>query len=104
RAAALARRPRREHTGETLEVAVFRLGRERYAIELENLFQIFALRDLAMLPGARAPLLGLTPWRGTLLRVLDLAAALGRTQTGIADRGRVLAIGSGERAEFGLLI
>ncbi len=104
RAAVLARRPRRTDTAETVDMAVFRLARERYAIELTYLLQIFPLRDLATLPGARAPLVGLTPWRGALLRVIDLAAALGRPQVGIADRGRVLAVGEGERAGFGILI
>lgn len=104
RAAVLARRVRRERPVESIEVAVFRLGRERYAIELGCLLQIFPLRDLALLPGARPPVIGLTPWRGGLLRVLDLGAALGRAQSGIADRGRVLAFASGERPAFGVLI
>ncbi len=104
RAALLARRQRRERPVASIEVAVFRLGREHYAIELGCLLQIFPLRDLALLPGARPPVIGLTPWRGGLLRVLDLGAALGRAQSGIADRGRVLALASGERAAFGLLI
>lgn len=104
RAAALARHERYERPTDVIDVAVFRLGRERYAIELAYLLQIFPLRDLALLPGARAPVLGLTPWRGSLLRVLDLGAALGRAQSGIADRGRVLVIGGEDRAEFGVLI
>src|SRR5690606_18037691 len=64
RAAQLARRQQQEDPGETIEVAVFRFGRERYAIELACLLQIFALRDLALLPGARPPVIGLAPWRG----------------------------------------
>ncbi|MGH7445608.1 MAG: chemotaxis protein CheW [Longimicrobiales bacterium] len=104
RAAALARRPQRQVQTETAEVAVFRLGRERYAIDLRCLLQIFPLRDLALLPGARPPLVGLTPWRGVLLRMLDLGSALGRPHTGIADRGRVLVLGREGRADFGILI
>lgn len=104
RAAHLARRQQQEDPGETIEVAVFRFGRERYAIELACLLQIFALRDLALLPGARPPVIGLAPWRGDLLRVLDLGSALGRPHEGIADRKRVLALASGEQAAFGILI
>lgn len=104
RAAALARRPERAVRTDTMEVVVFRLARERYAIDLRCLMQIFPLRDLALLPGARPPLVGLTPWRGVLLRMIDLGTALGRSHTGIADRGRVLVIGHEDRADFGILI
>lgn len=104
RAAQLARRSEQTEVTETVEVAVFRYGRERYAIELGCLLQIFALRDLALLPGARPPVIGLTPWRGGLLRLLDLGAALGRPHEGIADRKRVLALASGSQAAFGILI
>lgn len=104
RAMALARRKRRTDREERNEAAVFRLARERYAIDLRCLLQIFPLRELALLPGARPPLVGLTPWRGELLRVLDLGAALGRPVSGIADRSRVLVLGSEERAEFGFQI
>lgn len=104
RAAALARRAERAVRTDTMEVVVFRLARERYAIDLRCLMQIFPLRDLALLPGARPPLVGLTPWRGVLLRMIDLGTALGRSHTGIADRGRVLVIGHEDRADFGILI
>ena len=104
RAAQLARRSEQTEVTETVEVAVFRYGRERYAIELGCLLQIFALRDLALLPGAGPPVIGLTPWRGGLLRLLDLGAALGRPHEGIADRKRVLALASGSQAAFGILI
>lgn len=104
RAAVLARRGGRHTVADAQDMAVFRLGRERYAVDLQWLVQIIPLRDLALLPGARAPLVGLTPWRGMLLRVLDLGAALGRPHTGIADRGRVLVLGSDAHGDFGILI
>ena len=104
RAAALARRKQRTDREERNDAAVFRLARERFALDLRCLLQIFPLRELALLPGARPPLVGLTPWRGELLRVLDLGAALGRPVSGIADRSRVLVLGSEERAEFGFQI
>ena len=104
RAAALARRLDAVRTDAGVEHAAFRLARERYAIELGALVQIFPLRDLARLPGARPPLIGLTPWRGGLLRVIDLAVALGRPHSGIADQGRVLVIGDEDGREFGILV
>ena len=104
RAAVLARREREVVATVRVDHAVFRLAREAYAIEVAALKQIFPLRDLARLPGARAPLIGLTAWRGGLLRVIDLLAALGRTQGGIADQGRVLVIGQPDAGEFGVLV
>ncbi len=104
RAEQLARRSYREEVGERAEVAIFRLGRDRYAVELRWLMQIFPLRDLALLPRARPPVVGLTPWRGGLLRVIDLNIALGRTAVGIADRSRVLVMADDDGARFGVLV
>jgi purine-binding chemotaxis protein CheW len=102
RARALARAPAADAADETLAVVVFSLARERYALELSCLLHVFALRDLAFLPGAEPPLIGVTAWRGELIRVLDLTQILDVPQGGPTDRGQVLVLG-GDDARFAIL-
>jgi purine-binding chemotaxis protein CheW len=91
--------PRRHHQ---LEVVTFTLAGETYAIESRYVIEVFRLRELTPLPGARPPISGLTAWRGDLLVVLDLRAALGLPATSLNDLGRVVVLGR-ERHAFGIL-
>lgn len=102
RARALARRKRRRADA-TVEIVIFSLARATYAIELKHLRQVFQLVDLALLPGAEPPLIGVTAWRGELIRVLDLTRILDVPQGGPTDRSRVLVLGDG-RSAFALLV
>jgi chemotaxis signal transduction protein len=97
RARALARSQETESPDDTLAVAVFALAREQYALELSCLRHVFALRELAFLPGAEPPLIGVTAWRGELIRVLDLTRILDVPQGGPTDRGQVLVLGGDDR-------
>jgi chemotaxis signal transduction protein len=58
-----------------------RIGRERYAVPIENVLEVAELGSLSALPGAGAAVLGVRNLRGQVLPVFDLA--------------RVLAIGGG---------
>jgi purine-binding chemotaxis protein CheW len=102
RARALARRKRRRADA-IVEIVIFSLARATYAIELKHLRQVFPLVHLALLPGAQPPLVGVTAWRGELIRVLDLTRILDVPQGGPTDRNRVLVLGDG-RAAFALLV
>ncbi|MDQ6831633.1 MAG: chemotaxis protein CheW [Gemmatimonadota bacterium] len=103
RAQALAVMPAREVGGdETLELITFTLAGERFAAETRSVLEVFRLADLTTLPGAQAPVLGLTAWRGRLLTVLDLRAALGISTTALNDLAYVIVFGA-ERAAFGVL-
>lgn len=51
---------------------VFRVGDEVLGIEARFVRQIIAAQDVAALPGAVRPLIGVTGWRGELLPVFDL--------------------------------
>jgi len=104
RAAALAR-----HGAETdaqdddLELITFALADQICALPLSSVREVFRPRDLAVLPGAEPPAYAVTPWRGVLLTVLDLRAALGAHSGGITDLNHVIAVGV-ERASVGILI
>jgi purine-binding chemotaxis protein CheW len=103
RARALARPPVSTHPAPRFEGVVFTLAGERYAIESRYVVEIFRLKDLALLPGARPPVFAITAWRGELLTILDLRAVLGRPTAGLDDLGHVLVLGEG-RARFGILV
>jgi purine-binding chemotaxis protein CheW len=73
-----------------------------YGVAVEDVLEVFRLADLAVLPGAAAPVSGLATWRGELLVVLDLRRALGLPAAGLQDLSRVVVVGS-RQAAVGLL-
>jgi purine-binding chemotaxis protein CheW len=102
RAGALARAAVAERQRETFSAVVFMLGDERYALDTTVVLQVGVLRELTPLPGARAPLYGVTQWRGDVLTVLDLRSVLGASLRGITDLGRLVVV-EGEGRVFGIL-
>jgi purine-binding chemotaxis protein CheW len=105
RAIALARvtaERRGASQGQTQELVVFELAREHYGIEIQFVQSVFRLGELALLPGASAPLYGLTAWRGRLLSILDLRLVLGLPVRGLSDLSRVIVLGA-EQPAFGIL-
>lgn len=102
RARALARPVAVPPAGETLEVITFRLVNETYAIESRHVMAVFRLTDLSPLPGAAPPVFGVTAWRGELLTILDLRAALGLSATALNDLSWVIVLGE-DRPTVGIL-
>jgi purine-binding chemotaxis protein CheW len=88
--------------GGLLEVVVFTLAGERYALETRHVREIRALEDLTPLPGAPVFLAGVTNLRGQILAVIDLRTFFGVPARGLTDRTRLIVLGD-ERAEFGVL-
>lgn len=102
RARALARPVEKAITGDTLELLTFALANETYALESRFVSAVFRLHDLALLPGAAPPVHGVTAWRGEVLTVLDLRAALGLSAAALNDLSRVIVLGE-DRPAFGIL-
>ena len=100
---ALARAPEGEHAARLMPAVIFRLADENYAIDARIVLQVHVLRDLTPLAGARAPLFGITHWRGTVLTILDLRERLGVRPRGVTDLSRVIVV-SGRRQPFGILV
>jgi purine-binding chemotaxis protein CheW len=100
RAADLARVPVAGDEAGTSAVR-FRLGGQDYAVDAACILQVGVLRELAPLPGAQAPLFGITHWRGSVLTVLDLRGRLGARAGGLTDLGRILVVDG--RGAFGVL-
>lgn len=102
RAAALARVPRDEQPRDTFPAIVFSLGGEQWAVAAASVLQVFVLRELTPLPGASAPLFGVTQWRGDVLVLLDLREELGIRAPGLTDLGRVIVV-EGRDHPFGII-
>lgn len=103
RARALARPPEAAETAATIEVTVFAIAREEYAIESRFLREVLRLADLTPVPGLPEPLAGVTNLRGEILAVFDLRRLFGIATSGIADLSRLLVLGV-EHAELGVLV
>ena len=85
-----------------LEVLVWQLGGERYAIEIRYVFEAFPLTQITPVPGAGATLVGVANLRGTLLPVFALSQVLGLEHV-ISDLVRVVVLGR-KGPEFGVLV
>ncbi len=82
-----------------LELLVFRLGEEHYALETRFVQKVIRPLEIAPVPRTAAFFLGVTNLRGEVLAVMDLGIFLGRTNGLEAEW--VLVLGK-ERAEFGI--
>jgi purine-binding chemotaxis protein CheW len=103
RARALARPPDVADTAATIEVTVFSIAREEYAIESRFLREVLRLADMTPVPGLPEPLAGVTNLRGEILAVFDLRRLFGIASSGIADLPRLIVLGA-EHAELGVLV
>ncbi len=83
---------RQEASVETIPVLAFRVGGERYAVEVNAVFQVLDMRGLNALPGAPPWLLGATVARTRVVPVLDLRQLLGLSGGGLSDLGHVVVV------------
>ena len=102
RAAHLARPLDTAARHDTNAVITFQLGPETCGIDARLVLNVFRLGGLALLPGAPAPVHGVTMWRGEVLTLLDLRGLLGISTGALTDLGRVMVVGR-SRASFGFL-
>ena len=102
RARALAR-PKSLPAGETLELLFFSIGDERFAIEARFVLEHARIADLAPLPGAPEPFVGIVPWRGEPLVAIDIRRLFGGVPRGISDFPRMIVVGEAE-AEIAVLV
>jgi len=96
RARALARpREAPPTVTETLELLVFALGEERYAVEAEQVLETIFLRELTPVPCTPAIYLGVVNHRGRILPVLDLRRLFELAGQGATEGSRVVAVDAG---------
>jgi purine-binding chemotaxis protein CheW len=77
---------------ESVPVLAFRVGGERYAVEVGAVFQAVEARGLAPLPAAPPWLLGAIVARTRVVPVLDLRQLLGLEGGGMCDLAKVVVV------------
>jgi purine-binding chemotaxis protein CheW len=103
RARALARPPVQMPAADTLlELLVFRLAQESYAIETRYVREVYPLKDLTPLPCTPPFVLGIVNVRGRILPVLDLKKLFDLPEQGVTDLHRIIVI-EGNEIVLGLL-
>ncbi|MDQ7782136.1 MAG: chemotaxis protein CheW [Desulfomonilaceae bacterium] len=86
-----------------LSVIGFRLGEERYAVEVGFVREVYALRDLTPVPCTPRHILGIVNVRGQVVSVTDMKVLFGLPGNGVRDDCRVLIL-SDEVMEMGILV
>ena len=79
-----------------VEVLAFRLGAEKYAVELRDVLEILMPRNLAPVPRAGDVVKGVASVRGAVLAVLDLARRLGFEPAQPTKTARILVLRDGD--------
>jgi purine-binding chemotaxis protein CheW len=85
------------------EVISFRLGDQRFCIEVLSVREIRGWTPTTPLPNAPAYVLGVVNLRGTVLPVIDLGARLGLAAATPTERHVIIVVRLGERL-VGLLV
>jgi purine-binding chemotaxis protein CheW len=103
RATRLAQQPQESASVEEIEVIIFHLGNEQYAIKVGCLRGVHPVAGLTRVPCTPPFVAGILNLRGEIITVLDLAALLGvRTDRG-AESGDVLTVEANQQA-VGVLV
>jgi purine-binding chemotaxis protein CheW len=99
RAKVLRQRMERPGTqGSRITFLAFNKQQERYGILLDDVAAVEALEHFTPVPNAASFIRGVTPWRGSILSLIDLGRLFGRRESGIADlRACVIVESAGRR-------
>ncbi len=85
-----------------LEVTVFLLADERYAVELSHIRDVYALKEITSIPCTPSFIAGIVNVRGQILPVIDLRRFFSLPQQDRAELKNILIIHS-DQTELGLL-
>lgn len=102
RARALAQPVASARDGTSLQVLVFRLAHERYAVDIDAVREVCPLKSLTPLPGVPDFVMGIVNLRGHVVSVLDLKRFFGLPEAGLTDMNKIVLLAD-ENMEFGLL-
>jgi purine-binding chemotaxis protein CheW len=88
--------------GAMLDLLEFRLAKERYAIENQQVQEVCPFKELTPLPCTPSFIRGIVNVRGRILPVLDLKRFFGLPEIGLTDLHRIILV-RGSDLELGLL-
>ncbi len=75
-----------------LETIVVRLGRGRFATDLESVAEVGRVPAVTRIPGVPSWLAGVANWRGRILPIIDLRSLLGAATTESGRSSRLLVL------------
>jgi len=78
---------------QTIEVLVFALGEERYAVGSETVREVCLLKQITRVPCVPPFVLGIINLRGKIFSVIDLKRLFGLPQRETSDQSKVIIIG-----------
>jgi len=85
-----------------IEVVVFGLASETYAIESSSISEVYPLNDFTPLPGTPSFVFGIINVRGQIISVIDLKKFFNLPEIGLGQLNKIIIIRN-ERMEFGIL-
>lgn len=88
--------------GSHIDIVLFGLGKERYAIETRFVCEVVRLVDFTPVPKTPDYIVGVTNLRGTVLAIVDLRRFFNIPQSGITDLSRIVVLGT-DGVEVGIL-
>lgn len=104
RAEAIARPDKKEEDRELIEVVLFRLALETYAVECSFIREVYPLKELTPLPGLPDFILGIVNVRGEIISVIDIKRFFQMPLKGLTDLTRVIILRHPVSGmEFGIL-
>jgi purine-binding chemotaxis protein CheW len=80
---------------ETLQLIVFRLGREWYGVEITKVKEVIKVSKVTYLPSAPEHIAGIISLRGNILSIMDLKMIFNLPHEMPTDKTRIMAIESG---------
>ncbi len=93
RTKALAREVKEEElAAEYLTVTEFMLADERYGIELNNIVEVYPLKDLTLMPCTPPFILGIFNVRGQIQTIIDIKKFFDLPDKGLSDLNKVIII------------
>lgn len=87
---------------EGVEVIVFRLAHERYGIETPFVREVYPLKEITVIPGTPAFVMGIMNVRGQIVSVINLKRFFSLPERGLGELNKVIILSDG-RMEFGIL-
>ena len=77
---------------ETVQLVSFRLGEEKYGVEITKIQEIILMGEITRVPQAPSFVKGLINLRSNVIPVLDLRLRFGLAETGITDETRIMVV------------
>lgn len=85
-----------------LEVLAFKIGMERYGIEVAFIKKVFSLKDMSILPGVSSYIIGIINVRGDVVPVIDFKKIFGLRKANNVTSQKVIVVAT-EESIYGLL-